>query len=62
MSKRKAKPKRVSCTEFQDALDENELHMAEMAAMAITCEQFGISEEEGYDLLIEADALNNGNT
>lgn len=62
MPKRKQKSKRVSCTEFRDALEENEAHMAEMAAMAITCEQFGITEEEGYDLLIEADALDNGNT
>jgi hypothetical protein len=33
-------------------LDTNEECMGEMAAMSVTCEQFGISEEEGYDLLI----------
>ena len=26
--------------------------MGEMAAMAVTCEQFGIDEDEGYDLLV----------
>lgn len=43
---------KVGAREFADALEENEEHMAEMAAMAVTCEQFGISEERGYDLLI----------
>lgn len=43
---------KVSAREFADALENNEEHMAEMAAMAVTCEQFGLSEEEGYDLLI----------
>lgn len=43
---------KLSAREFADALESNEEHMAEMAAMAVTCEQFGISEEEGYDLLI----------
>lgn len=38
--------------EFAEALSDNEQIMGEMAAFAVTCEQFGISEEEGYDLLI----------
>jgi hypothetical protein len=40
--------------QFADALADNEEAMAEMAAFAVTCEQFGIDEEEGYDLLAEA--------
>jgi thymidine phosphorylase len=39
--------------QFAEALAENELHMGEMAAFAVTCEQFGIDEDEGYDLLAE---------
>ena len=38
---------------FAEALEDNEECMGEMAAMAVTCEQFGISEDEGYALLIE---------
>ena len=38
--------------EFAAILEDNEEHMGEHAAMAITCEQFGISEEDGYDLLM----------
>jgi hypothetical protein len=45
---RKANPARA----FADALESNEGCMGEMAAMAFTCEQFGISEEAGYELLI----------
>lgn len=40
--------------QFAEALAENEGHMAKMAAFAVTCEQFMIDEEEGYDLLAEA--------
>lgn len=48
-----AKPKKkIDARAFADALEANEECMGEMAAMAITCEQHGISEEEGYDLLI----------
>ncbi len=70
MAKRKKKqiepeskrgPLASKAQQFREALDENESHMAEMAAMAVTCEQFGIDEEEGYDLLVEADSLDNGN-
>lgn len=42
---------------FAAALEENEEHMGEMAAMAVTCEQFGIDEEDGYDLLLAASLL-----
>lgn len=37
---------------FAEVLADNEETMPEMAAMAVTCEVFGITEEEGYDLLI----------
>ncbi len=43
--------KKVNARKFADALEDNEEHMGEMAAMAVTCEQFGISEEQGYELL-----------
>lgn len=50
---RKRKPKEsISAHAFADMLEANEECMGEMAAMSVTCEQFGISEEEGYDLLI----------
>lgn len=38
--------------EFALDLEENEEQMAEGAAMAVTCEQYGISVEEGWDWLI----------
>ncbi len=44
-------------SEFSAALADNEECMAEMAAFAVTCERFGISEEEGYDLLAEEAGL-----
>jgi hypothetical protein len=40
--------------EFASALASNEDCMAEMAAFSVTCEQFGIDEAEGYDLLAES--------
>jgi hypothetical protein len=40
--------------EFASALARNEDCMAEMAAFSVTCEQFGIDETEGYDLLAES--------
>lgn len=49
--KRKRKPLGSKAEQFAEALAENEEHMAEMAAFAVTCEQFMIDEEEGYDLL-----------
>ena len=42
----------ITAKEFSEALEANEANMGEMAAMAVTCEQFGISEEEGFDLLV----------
>lgn len=48
---RKRRP-RIPARDFADALESNEECMGEMAAMSVTCDQFGISEEEGYDLLI----------
>lgn len=44
---------KISAQEFSEALEDNEDMMAEGAAMAVTCEQFGISLEDGYELLIE---------
>ena len=38
--------------EFSAVLEDNEQHMGEHAAMAVTCEQFGITVDEGFDLLI----------
>jgi len=40
--------------DFAEALSDNEDCMGEMAAMSVTCEQFGIDLDEGYDLLLEA--------
>ena len=37
--------------DFCEELADNEEHMAEMAAFAVTCEFFGITEDEAYDLL-----------
>jgi hypothetical protein len=37
---------------FQAMLADNEKSMGEHAAFAVTCEMMGISEDEGYDLLI----------
>lgn len=48
------KRRQSKAKEFADALERNEASMGEMAAMAVTCEQFGIDQEEGYELLIEA--------
>lgn len=50
MSRKKKKPSNAKA--FADALEDNEAHMGEMAAMSVTCEQFGIDEDAGYDLLI----------
>lgn len=47
-----ARKRRQRAQAFSDALAANEDHMGEMAAMAVTCEQFGIDEDEGYDLLV----------
>jgi cobyrinic acid a,c-diamide synthase len=52
MGKKKNKPK-IYPEIFADALEDNESMMGEMAAMSVTCEQFGIDEETGYDLLME---------
>lgn len=35
------------------AWEENEKSMAEMAAMAVACEQLGIEVDEGWELLAE---------
>lgn len=58
MAKRKTKTKTSSplgtkAQQFAESLAENEEYMAEMAAFAVTCEQFGIDQEEGFDLLAE---------
>lgn len=45
--------------EFLEALTENEENMAEMAAFSVTCEQFGITEEEAYDMLAEFNHTSN---
>ncbi len=39
--------------EFSDALCENEEHMGEGAAMALTCDQFGLDWMEGPLLLAD---------
>lgn len=36
---------------FSEALEDNESSMGEMAAYRITCEQLGISEDDGWNLL-----------
>jgi len=43
--------------DFAEALSDNEECMGEMAAHSVTCEQFGISDDEGYDLLLEASEM-----
>lgn len=40
--------------EFMETLEENERTMGEYAAFSVTCEMYGISEEEGYDLMADA--------
>lgn len=47
-----ARKRRQRAQAFSDALEANEERMGEMAAMAVTCEQFSIDEDEGYDLLV----------
>ena len=60
MANRKKKPKQKSrAVTFAEALETNEQHMGEMAAMAVTCEQFGITEDQGYELLISIGARRN---
>lgn len=46
-------PLGTKAEQFAEALEANEANMGEMAAFAVTCEQFMIDEEEGYDLLAE---------
>lgn len=53
MSKTTKKSLASKAEQFAEALEENEEHMAEMAAFSVTCEQFGIDDEEGYNLLAE---------
>lgn len=38
---------------FSDALEENEEHMGEGAAMAVTCEQFGVDWCTGHEILMD---------
>lgn len=38
--------------EFALDLEDNEETMAEQAAMHVTCDQYGIGVDEGYDLLV----------
>lgn len=45
---------------FADMLESNEEVMGEMAAFAITCEMFGIDEDDGYSLLAELAEDSNG--
>lgn len=49
MSKR---PSLQRAIEFALDLEANEERMAENAAMAVTCEQYDIEMEQGYDWLI----------
>lgn len=46
------------CIQFALDLEDNEERMGEGAAMALTCEQYGIEPHEGYEVLI---ALPDGN-
>lgn len=57
MSEKSLHPDYERATAFRDALEANEECMPEMAAMAVTCEQFGITEDEGYDLLISISGI-----
>lgn len=36
---------------FSEMLEDNEEHMGEHAAHSVTCEQLGIDEMDGYELL-----------
>lgn len=48
-----------SAQEINDLWTENEDHMAEMAAFAITCEMLGIDEDTAYAILaVDAEANN----
>ena len=41
--------------EFSEALEANQEMMATHAAFSVTCEQFEIEEDEGYELLLLLD-------
>lgn len=45
---------KVTPKEFSEMLEMNEDSMGEGAAMMATCQMFGLSWEEGHDLLIQA--------
>lgn len=44
---RRVKPKDVDADAFMEQLEENEKTVAEQAALAMTCEMFGISYMDG---------------
>lgn len=46
------RPSKQRVIEFALHLEKNEERMAENAAMAVTCDQYGIDIEVGYDWLI----------
>lgn len=52
MGRKRKSGDNASAQAFATMLEANEECMGEMAAMFVMCEQFGISEDEGYDLLI----------
>lgn len=56
--KNKKTERQILAEEFLEALELNEEDMPEGAAMALTCEEFDIDEEEGYDLLAELAMMN----
>ena len=54
MSKKRKRhpPSKQLIIEFALDLEENEEHMGEHAALAVTCAQYGIDCDVGYDWLI----------
>ncbi len=50
--KRRHRPAPIDARAFAEALEANEEMMSEGAAMAVTCEQFGIEHMDGIDLLV----------
>ncbi len=57
---KKKKKQLPTFEEFTKAWDENEESMGEMAAFNVTCEQFGISEDDGWDLLADGQEEDGG--
>lgn len=58
MSKnKKFKFTQTSLAEFENDLEDNEEMMGEMAALSVTCEQYGIDTQDYYDACAEFEGI-----